>query len=244
MKQGNIWKSLRKERVISKLKRAEKITPNVVNQGALRSKIVEFYTKNPRSFPWRTTKDPYRIMIAEFMLHRTRAEQVAPIYSGFIKKYPSLKALANAKEASINKVTEHLGLHWRSKHFIKSARFILKNYSGRYPSSRKELLLIPGVGDYVAGAILTVCFNKKEHVVDSNIARVLNRYYGLSLTGELRRKKVIIDYSRKLFNSQNPGKLLFAAIDFASLICKPRNPLCHVCILRVQCKSRNKYVRK
>jgi A/G-specific adenine glycosylase len=174
-------------------------------------------------------------MIAEFMLHRTKAEQVVPIYNDFIKKYPDTKTLSIADENEIKSFTEHLGMHWRYKHFIKSAKYIIDNLNGIIPDNREELLKIPGIGDYVAGAILTVCFNKKEYVVDSNIARFINRYYGLNLTGEIRRKKVIIEKAKNLFNIDNPGKFLFAILDFTALICKSKKKLCETCFLKRDC---------
>lgn len=169
------------------------------------------------------------------MLHRTRAEQVVPIYSSFLKEYPTIQDLSRAKIQSIKKVTKHLGLHWRSKHFIDAARYIVKNHAGNIPNKRDELLCIPGVGDYVAGAILTVCYGKKEYVVDSNIARFINRHYGLSLKGELRRKKEIIVFARQLFKTRRPGKLLFAIIDFTAIICKPAKPQCQRCFFNKNC---------
>ena len=202
----------------------------------IRKKIRKWYKTNKRDFPWRHIKDPYKIMIAEFMLHRTKAEQVAPVYQNFIKKYPDLTSLADADEKEIKKVTEHLGLHWRSEHFIKAARFVVDNYKGKFPEERDELSKIPGVGEYVSGAILTVCFNKPEWVVDSNIARFINRFYDLKLKGEIRRKKEIVNISTKLFQCDKPGEFLFSIIDFTSLVCKPVNPLCAGCPLKIHCK--------
>lgn len=198
--------------------------------------ILKWYHKHARDFPWRHTKDPYKIMIAEFMLHRTKAEQVVPVFSKFIKKYPDVFSLAIADPAEIRKVTEHLGLHWRSRHFIESAKFILEKYNGKFPEEYEKLRKIPGVGEYIAGAILTVCFNKSAPVVDSNIARFINRFYGLNLTGEIRRKKEIVKHAEELFYHNNPGKLLFALVDFTSLICKPQNPDCESCVLRQKCR--------
>lgn len=191
---------------------------------------------NFRDFPWRHTKDPYRIMIAEFMLHRTKAEQVLPVYSSFIKKYPDVLSLSQADKNEIRKVTEHLGLHWRSEHFIESATYIVQRYNGIFPEKEAELQTIPGVGDYVAGAILTVCFKKPYPVVDSNIARFINRFYGLKLTGEIRRKKEIVNLSRELFALQNPDMLLFAILDFTAIICKPKKPQHAICPLKDHCK--------
>lgn len=161
---------------------------------------------------------------------------MAPVYEAFIKKYPIVESLAKADENEIKKVTQHLGLHWRSNHFIKAAQYVSDNFDGEFPDNREDLLKIPGVGDYVAGAILTVCFNKPVHVVDSNIARFINRYYGLNLQGEIRRKKKIIEISKELFNTNEPGTFLFAILDFTYKICKPQKPDCLNCVLNASCK--------
>ncbi len=203
---------------------------------SIQQAIFQNYSRNGRVYPWRETKDPYRIMIAEFMLHRTRADQVVPVYQEFIERYPTVESLANAEYQDIKDVTDHLGLHWRSKHFVKAAEYVGERFGGNFPDEREKLCEIPGVGDYVAGAILTVCFQKPVYVVDSNIARFINRYYGLGLTGEIRRKKAIIEKAEDLFETEKPGEFLFAIIDFTSLICKPRNPLCEECELRKKCE--------
>lgn len=203
---------------------------------SISEKIIEQSLKFYRNFPWRQYSDPYRIMIAEFMLHRTRAPQVVPIYEAFIEKYPDVESLAKANEKDIRKVTEHLGLHWRSGHFIKAARYVIEHFNGDFPEHRGDLKKIPGVGDYVAGAILTICFNKPESVIDSNIARFINRFFGLNLKGEIRRKRRIIDMAKELFNTKEPGTFLFAILDFTFKICSTRSPDCLNCILNGQCK--------
>lgn len=199
-------------------------------------KILLWYGKNKRDFPWRHTKDPYRIMIAEFMLHRTRAGQVVPVYENFIKKYPDVYKLSRARSENIKQVTQHLGLHWRSSHFIEAAKYIVKNYNSSFSDTADDLLKIPGIGEYITGAILTVCFNKPYPAVDTNVARFVNRFYGLNLTGEIRRKKEIINIAKQLFNTVNPGKHLFAIIDFTTMICKPRNPDHENCMIKDDCK--------
>lgn len=202
----------------------------------IQKQLLNWQKKNFRDFPWRHTKNPYQIMIVEFMLHRTRAEQVVPVYNYFIRKYPDVQTLAKAKEKEIKKVTEHLGLHWRSAYFIKAAKYIIEHYRGKFPQEREALLKIPGIGDYVAGAILTVCFNRPEYVIDANIARFINRYYGLHLKGEIRRKRQIIEKARELFNYPDTRNLLFALLDFTALVCKPLNPEHASCILKSSCR--------
>jgi len=201
----------------------------------IRRKLFLWHKGNYKDFPWRHTKDPYRIMIAEFMLHRTKAGQVVPVYLEFIEKYSDIETLAKANLEDIKKVTEHLGLHWRAKHFFEAAKYIIENNNGKFPEDYGKLQEIPGVGEYIAGAILTICFNKPAPVVDSNIARFINRYFSLNLSGEIRRKKKIVELSIKLFEYENPGDLLFAIVDFTSLICKPSKPLCATCILKNKC---------
>lgn len=210
----------------------------------IRNKLFKWYRINGRDFPWRHTKAPYRIMIAEFMLHRTKAEQVAPVYKEFIKKYPDVKSLASVELNEIIKVTEHLGLHWRAQHFITSANYIVEKYNGNIPANPEDILKIPGVGDYIAGAIMVVCFNKIYPVVDSNIARLLNRFFNLDLEGEVRRKKKIVGLSEQLFSSHKKAELLFALIDFCSLICKPIRPICFKCLLFKRCMYKNKNKRQ
>ncbi len=189
-----------------------------------------------RDYPWRHTRDPYRITIAEFMLHRTRADQVVPVYLDFIKTYPDVFTLAQADYSEVQKVTEHLGLHWRSGHFIEAARYIVQKWGGRFPDTEEELREIPGVGEYVAGAILIVCYGKPYPAIDSNIARFLNRVYGLHLAGEIRRRKEIKMLAREIFAVQDPGRFLFAILDFTALVCKSQNPLHDKCPLQVICK--------
>ena len=201
----------------------------------VREKIIEWYHKHGRDFPWRHTKDPYKIMIAEFMLHRTKADQVVPVYNRFISEFPDVYSLAQAEPEKVLSVTEHLGLHWRGKHFIESAKYIVNELKGKFPDSYYKLRKIPGVGEYIAGAMMTVCFNKPVPVVDSNIARFINRYFGLNLEGEMRRKREIMRIAKELFNCERPGEFLFALIDFTSLVCKPRNPECESCLLKSHC---------
>ncbi len=199
-------------------------------------KLIKNWKLYKRDFIWRHNPTPYKMMIAEFMLQRTKANQVEPIFKEFLSKYPNVCGLGEARKIGVAKFTRHLGLHKRSDNFIKSAKYIIDKYRGKFPKNRKALLEIPGVGDYVAGAILAVCFNKREYVVDSNIARFINRYYGLNLKGEIRRKKLIIEIAERLFNYQDTRNLLFALLDFTALVCKPVKPDHEKCFLNKTCK--------
>lgn len=174
------------------------------------------------------------------MLQRTKADQVEPIYRKFLNQYPTIEHLSKAKSKSVSKYTSGIGLHWRHKHFLSAAKYIIKNLDGKFPETREELIKIPGVGDYIGGAISAVCFNRADYVIDSNIARFINRYYNLNLAGELRRKKIIIEKAKRLFRTNDQRKFLFAILDFTAIICKPVKPICSECFLKKRCKYTGK----
>ena len=198
--------------------------------------ILGWYDEYGRDFPWRHTEAPYKVMIAEFMLQRTKAEQVLPVYSQFIEKYPDVESLALAEPEQIKDVTKHLGLHRRASQFLESARFVVETFNGQFPDNEELLRKIPGVGEYISRAILAVCFNKSSNPVDSNIARFINRFYFLNLTGEIRRKKIILEKATELFQCDQPGIFLFAIVDFTTFICKPTKPLCSDCPISSDCR--------
>ncbi|PNE18213.1 hypothetical protein V511_12755 [Mesotoga sp. Brook.08.YT.4.2.5.1] len=201
----------------------------------LQEVLVAWFAKNRRNYLWRNEVSPYKVMISEFMLQRTRAEQVVPVFEEFIRRYPQLSSLSDAGGQDVSRILSPLGLRWRSDHFIKAAQFITREYGGTFPESASALLEIPGVGDYIAGAILTICFGVPYPVIDSNIARFLNRFHGLNLKGEMRRKRVLIEKAHEFFTSKEPGTLLYSILDFTSKVCILRAPKCDSCCLRDIC---------
>lgn len=201
----------------------------------LRERLLDWYTKNGRNYPWRRTNNPYKVLIAEIMLRRTRADQVVPIYEDFIKRYPTIKALSEADAKDIQKLTYPLGLHWRNKRFIKLARFVISEYNGKIPIEREKLTRLPGVGEYVSGILLSSAHNQKEWVVDTNVIRVFSRFFGLKVKGDGRRDKRIISMAQEYANCENPRLANWAIIDFAALICKKINPLHSQCFLSEKC---------
>lgn len=191
--------------------------------------IYDWYLNNNRKFLWRTTNDPYYILIAEMMLHRTGAKQVSNVYGKFLRNYPAVYLLANSDFEKANKILKPLGLKNRYKVFIDAAKFIVNKYNGIIPKSKRELLLIPGVGDYIAGMVMNCAFGGKEYVVDTNIARVFNRILDINLKGDIRRNKEIIMCSSIYFDTDNSRQNAYAILDFASAVCKSVNPLCQLC---------------
>jgi len=190
----------------------------------------------PRKFPWRKTKNPYKIIVAEIMLQRTKADQVVPVYEKFMKIYPKPSSLAKAKMRDLEIHMGPLGLHWRA-HKLKSLGEKLHiEYGGKVPNNREKLLSLPGVGTYVADAVLSFAYKKNVAVLDSNVVRVLRRLFFITRSiSEPRRDPKIYRLAQSLLPEGKSREYNLAMLDFANDICTPRNPRCEVCPLSKLC---------
>ncbi len=209
--------------------------PSVKQIKKFRQNILKWFRKNQRYYPWRQTNDPFKILIAEMMLRRTKADQVKPVYKQFFKKFPDIESVANVDKREIKRVMYPLGMRWRISAFWLVAKVIKKKYNCKVPDNRELLQQLPGVGEYVAGAVLSIGYGKKEWIVDSNIVRLFKRYFGVNTSKEGRRDKHVIEMAKAYVTCKNPRKANLAILDFASLICKQQNPACKKCILNRKC---------
>lgn len=200
-----------------------------------KDKIVSWLDKNMRSYPWRETRDPFKVLIAEMMLRRTKADQVKPVYEQLFSEYPDIEAMAEAEEDDIEKVLYPLGLKWRTPAFGLVARELREKYHCKVPETRKELTTLPGVGEYVAGAVLSLAYGKREWIVDSNIVRVFRRYFGVNTSKEGRRDRHVIEMAKIYSSGRKPREANLAILDFTALICTPKKPKCPVCSLVDSC---------
>lgn len=209
--------------------------PSIERIGDFRRKLLDWFHKSGRDYPWRQTDDPFRVLIAEIMLRRTKADQVKPAYVTFFERYPDMKSLAEASDDELEQILYPLGLRWRSPAFKLVAREIRAKYNSRVPETREELTELPGVGDYVAGAVLAIAFKKAEWVVDSNIVRLFKRYFGVETSKEGRRDKHIIEMAKTYVKGEDPRGANLALVDFSALICTPGEPKHLDCPLREDC---------
>jgi len=215
------------------------VLPKIPSQREIslfRAKLLRWFNRNERKYPWRDTSDPFRILIAEMMLRRTRADQVKPVYEQLFLEYPDVESLADAEVEKIEEILYPLGLRWRTPAFSLVAKEIKEKYGSRVPETRDELRKLPGVGEYVAGAVLSIGYGKKEWMVDSNIVRVFKRYFGIETSREGRRNKHVIEMAKLYVNCKDPRKANLAILDFAALICTSRNPACKKCPLEIECR--------
>ena len=144
----------------------------------LAGKLVQWFNESHRSLPWRETYDPYQVWVSEVMLQQTQVETVLPYFERFIQKFPSLRALARADEADVLHLWAGLGYYSRARNLLKAAREVVEAHNGELPSDYDSLIDLPGIGRYMAGAILSIAFNKPYPIVDGNVRRVLSRIHG------------------------------------------------------------------
>lgn len=198
-------------------------------------KLVHWWESNRREFPWRQTRDPYRILVAEILLHRTKAEQVAPVYIAFMKRFPDLKSLAMAPEDEVKKMLYPLGLRWRVTLLISMVREIADRYNGTIPSESKELESLPGVSHYIASAVRSFGPGLPDPILDTNTVRILGRVFGVSVSDSSRRSKEFRRMYESIMEKKRAREFNFAMIDLAALLCKPTNPICHQCPVQKMC---------
>jgi A/G-specific adenine glycosylase len=211
--------------------------PSIQNMCRFRETIIGWFDSNGRDYPWRRTSDPFRILIAEMMLRRTKADQVKKVYSNLFARYPDVRSIAGAKQEDLEQILYSLGLKWRTPAFQLVAREIREKYDGKVPQMREQLTTLPGVGNYVAGAVLSIGYEKAEWIVDSNIVRLFKRYFGVRTSNEGRRDKHIVEMAKMYVSKGNSRKANLAILDFAALVCLPSNPDCKECPLVEWCKN-------
>tara|TARA_B100001287_G_scaffold220803_1_gene189889 strand:- start:25 stop:1005 length:981 start_codon:yes stop_codon:yes gene_type:complete len=202
--------------------------------------ILKWYDLNKRSLPWRKKisfqKKQYYTLISEFMLQQTQVTSVIPFFNKFIKDLPSIKSLAKVKEKKLIKLWEGLGYYSRARNLKKTAQIIIKKFDGKLPNNFEDLITLPGIGNYTANAILAIAFNKPYIPLDGNIERVLKRYLYLKKEKEIQKdnlsqKKVIFG------TSSRSSDYAQALMELGAIICKPNNPICNQCPIKINCKS-------
>jgi A/G-specific adenine glycosylase len=203
----------------------------------LRRRLLSWFARNGRSFPWREAgMTPYEVVVAEILLQRTTAAGVARVCSAFVEHYPFWAALAQAPLGSLENALRPLGL-WRQKalafqHLAQS----IGERGGVLPRTRTELERLPGIGPYTASAVLAVVYGQAEPLLDVNMARLLGRFLGPSVSAESSPRRALHALALRLVRSKRSLEVNWAALDFGALVCRARRPLCPECPLRTRCE--------
>ncbi|MFX0061228.1 MAG: A/G-specific adenine glycosylase [Candidatus Hermodarchaeota archaeon] len=198
--------------------------------------LTEWGVINYRQFPWRATKHPYEILIAELFLQRTKADQVKQIYPKFLNMFPNPNKLCNADIKEVLKLLYPLGLAYRANRLITIGTILVELYGGEVPRKKIDLLNLPGVGNYIANSVLLLAFGRCVAPIDANIMRILIRFFDIS-------SKEVKPMANSLMRQVSEKKSYhYSILDFGAIICKPRKPNCIICPVEGECSfKRMKY---
>ncbi len=200
--------------------------------------LVTWYSDNCRALPWRKTDDPYSIWVSEVMLQQTQVNTVLPYYRKFLKKFPTVKRLARANLQDVLKIWEGLGYYARARNLHRAAAIVQKKYNGYLPDRWDEFRELPGVGDYIAAAVLSIAFDQPNAVVDGNVKRVLARLQCIDApVNNSTSAKTFKTAAEILVDKRAPGTYNQAIMELGALICRPKAPLCEACPLQSFCEA-------
>jgi A/G-specific adenine glycosylase len=193
--------------------------------------LVNWFEENQRPLPWRASYDPYHVWISEVMLQQTQVETALPYYERFIREFPTVTHLANAHEERVLTLWAGLGYYQRARNLMAAARIVLANHNGKIPSDYDSLIQLPGVGPYMAGAILSIAFNKAYPIVDGNVRRVLSRWYGWTDDSP----KALWDAASQIVRQAEPRMVNQALMELGAKVCSFKSPRCLICPVQAFC---------
>ena len=208
------------------------------SNSSFRNNLYKWYQIHKRDLPWRNTSDPYAIWVSEVMLQQTRVDTVIDYYHRFLSRFPTVADLASATQESVLKIWEGLGYYARARNLHKAAQWLMKNMNGALPDTWEAFRALPGVGDYIAHAVLSIAYHQPYAVVDGNVKRVYARFYQLSEPVNQSQSHEVYQKAanRALFTS-HPADWNQAIMELGALICTPTSPKCTLCPVSGECKS-------
>ncbi|HWQ50518.1 MAG TPA: A/G-specific adenine glycosylase [Terriglobales bacterium] len=201
--------------------------------------LLHWYSQNARTLPWRESADPYRVWISEVMLQQTRVETVIPYYESFMATVPDIKTLAELEEGRLLKLWEGLGYYSRAKGLQKAAKVVMGEFGGIFPKSYDDIRRLPGIGDYTAGAIASICFGHRTPAVDGNVLRVVSRLVGCA--DDITVPSVKAEFAAMLaeiYPDEGAGDFTQSLMELGAVVCLPRGRArCEVCPLAALCEA-------
>ena len=196
--------------------------------------ILQWFHENGRALPWRETKDAYAIWLSEIILQQTRVEQGRPYWERFMQRWPTVEALAAAKEDEVLRQWQGLGYYSRARNLHHAARQVVE--MGAFPSTLEGIKSLKGVGDYTAAAIGSIAFGLPAAVVDGNVYRVLARHFGVATpVNTTEGKKEFMALAQSLLPGDKASAFNQAMMDFGAIQCTPQHPQCRSCPLQESC---------
>lgn len=204
----------------------------------LSKKLLNWYRSNKRDLPWRHTSDPYAIMVSEIMLQQTRVDTVIPYYHKFLERFPTVASLAAAEEDDVLNLWKGLGYYSRGRNLHKAAKKIIADHGGIFPQTFEQVRRLPGVGEYTAGAIMSIAFNQPYPAVDGNVLRVISRIHGINEDITLpETKERITTIVREMIPDGHAGDFTQTLMELGATVCTPKSPLCKECPVAQECRA-------
>jgi A/G-specific adenine glycosylase len=205
----------------------------------VRARLVAWYGDSGRELPWRADRDPYRILVSETMLVQTTVAAVVPYFERFLARFPTVRALAEADEAEVVKAWEGLGYYRRARQLHEAARTVAREHGGEIPDDPEALRALPGVGRYIAGAILSFAFGRAAPIVEANTQRVLARWLAWEEDVRTSRSQSRLwEAAGRIVPEDEPGTFNQAFMELGALVCIPKRPMCLTCPVAADCLAR------
>ena len=208
----------------------------VIKKQDLTSSLLKWYDANVRPFPWRSTKNPYRVWLSETMLQQTQVETAIPYYNSWLNDLPNVNAVASRDLNYILKKWEGLGYYARARNFHSACKYIVNRFGGRIPNNYRTFLSLPGVGPYIAGAVMSIAYNLPLPAVDVNAYRVVSRIKHIRLPFNKCNNK-ILGFLADHISPDRPGDFNQAVMDLGREICTLNNPTCSMCPILKYCAA-------
>jgi A/G-specific adenine glycosylase len=199
-------------------------------------RVLGWYAVNGRDLPWRKTRDPYPILVSEVLSHQTQIARVLPVYARLLGRYPSIHALAQAPLADVKAITDPLGYKVRGG-WLHAAALRVADSGGVFPATIEELRRLPGVGRYTAGAVMSFAHHADAPMLDTNVARLLRRHFGVAVPARARTRQ-LWDLAAAVIPKGQGYLINQALMDLGALVCRSRAPRCNECPLARSCVFR------
>lgn len=204
----------------------------------LRRALLAWYQREQRDLPWRRRPDPYAVWVSESMLQQTQVKTAVPYFEAWMRRFPTLTALAQASEADVLRQWQGLGYYSRARNLRLGAQQVLRSHGATIPRDIARLRTLPGIGPYTAGAIASIAYGERAALVDGNVSRVLGRIFSVpGYVGTPSHDRHIWTLARRLVPAKAPGNFNQALMELGALVCRPVSPECARCPVRKQCAS-------
>jgi A/G-specific adenine glycosylase len=201
-------------------------------------RLIRWYGRHGRDLPWRHTRDPYHILVSEVMLQQTQVERVLDYYEPFLRRYPTIEALAESSEPAVREAWDGLGYYARARNLHRTAQQVTAEHGGTIPDRPETIRRLPGIGRYTAGAVLSFAYRQDAAILDTNAARVLSRVFAVRPRGsksQLQRR--LWQVAEAVTPAGKADRFNQAIMDLGATICHARRPECPRCPVAAHCRG-------